>query len=568
MQLSKYLPALQWLRTYNRSDLGGDVGAGLTVAVMLVPQAMAYAMLAGLPPVIGLYASTVPLLLYALFGTSRQLAVGPVAMVSLLVLTGVSPLAAPGSAEYVGYALTLMMMVGVMQLGLGLLRAGFVVNFLSHPVVSGFTSAAALIIGSSQLKHLMGIDIPRSSKVHETVGNVVSHIGDTHLATLAIGAGAIATIVALRRFAPKIPGALVVVVLGTLAVVGLDLAAGGVAIIGNVPGGLPSITAPSLSGDALSVLLPTALAISLVGFMESVSVARFFARQHSYRIEPNQELIGLGMANIGGAFFGGYPVTGGLSRTAVNDQAGARTGLASILTAALIVLTLLFLTPLFHSLPKAVLAAIIMVAVSKLFDVGEVKHLWKTDRVDLGLLVVTFAATLLLGIEEGILLGVAASMLVFMVRRTQPHYAVLGRLPGEGVWRNVENFPEAQPIPGLLALRFDASFYFGNVRFLQQRIEAEEGRSAEPLAGIILDMAAVNALDSSAATMLVDLARELDERDIRLLLASVKGPVRATIARNHDLHAWFAERQYLTCDQAARTFERSGEESEESRHAA
>lgn len=550
MQLQTFFPAASWLPAYRRAHLGGDVGAGLTVAVMLVPQAMAYAMLAGLPPVIGLYASTIPLVLYALFGTSKQLAVGPVAMVSLLVATSVGTLAKAGSAEYIGFALTLMLMVGVLQLVLGLARAGFVVNFLSHPVVSGFTSAAALIIGSSQLKHLLGVDIGRTSKVHETLAAVANGLGTAHLPTVFIGVSAVALMLVLRRVAPKVPGALVAVVLGTGAVIAFDLAAGGVAIIGAVPGGLPPLSMPSLSGDALATLLPAAIAISLVGFMESISVAQFFARKHGDRIDANQELIGLGLANLGGAFFSGYPVTGGLSRTAVNEQAGARTGLASLVTAALIVLTLLFLTPLFHALPKAVLAAIIIVAVTRLFDVAEVKHLYQSDRVDLGLLLLTFVATLALGIEEGILVGVGASLLVFVARRTRPHYAVLGRLPGEPVWRNVANFPEAVPEPGILALRFDASFYFGNVRFLQQRIEQEEARATTPIVGIVLAMHGVNALDSSAAAMLADVARQYAERGIAVHLAAVKGPVRAAIRRNHALERLFEGRVFLTTNRA------------------
>lgn len=550
--LKRWMPITRWLPAYRRADLGSDLTAGITVAVMLVPQAMAYAMLAGLPPIVGLYASTVPLFVYALFGTSRQLAVGPVAMDSLLVATSVGAIAQAGTTEYIAYALILMLMVGVLQLALGLARAGFVVNFLSHPVVSGFTSAAALIIGSSQLKHLLGLELPRTAAVHETLAAVARSLGDVHGPTVIIGAGAIAIILALRRFAPRVPSALAAVVIGTLAVIALDLGAGGVAIIGAVPGGLPPLSVPAVDASTLTTLLPAALTIALVGFMEAISVGQFFARKHRERIDPNQELVALGLANVGGAFFSGYPVTGGLSRTAVNDQAGARSGLASLVTAALIVLTLLFLTPLFYSMPKAALAAIIMVAVTRLFDVSQVKHLWRTDRVDLGLLLVTFAATLAISIEMGILIGVGASLVVFVAQRTRPHYAVLGRLPGydEPVWRNVLNFPEAAPEPGVLALRFDASFYFGNVRYLQQRIEDEARCAAGPLRGIVLNMNAVNAVDSSASAMLVDLTDALAERGITVHLAAVKGPIRQVIARTRPLATRFVDRVFLTTEQA------------------
>lgn len=549
MNLRRYLPSAQWLPAYRREDLSSDVIAGLTVAVMLVPQAMAYAMLAGLPPVVGLYASTVPMILYAFFGTSRQLAVGPVAMDSLLVMIGVGALATPGSAAFISYALTLMLMVGAIQLILGLLRAGFVVNFLSGPVINGFMSAAALIIGTSQLKHLLGIDLPRG-QVHETWMSAASQLADVSGATLAIGVLAIATIKGLKRFAPRIPSALVVVVGGTLAVVGLGLDEAGVAIIGDVPGGLPPLSMPDVSLSTLTTLFPIAFAIAVVAFMEAISVARFFAQKHKYTIDPSQELIALGMANLGGAFFSGYPVTGGLSRSAVADQAGARTNLAALVTAASIVLVLLALTPLFHSLPKAVLAAIIMVAVMKLFNVAEARHLWRTDRVDFGTMMITFAATLGLGIQQGIMVGVAVSIFVFVARRTRPHYAVLGRLAGEAVWRNVAHHPDAQCAPDVLVLRFDVSFYFGNVQFLKDRINAELDQTGTPPHLIVLDMHGVNALDSSASAMLLDLIEQLEARGVTLHLAAVKVPVQRTIERFDRLASRLRGKLFLTVDKA------------------
>ncbi len=530
--LDKIFPAATWMRAYERGNLRADISAGLTTAVMLIPQGMAYAMLAGLPPIIGLYASTIPIILYALFGSSRELAVGPVAMVSLLVATALTPLAEAGSAEYVGYAVVLSLLVGVIQAGMGLLRAGFLVNFLSHPVVSGFTSAAALIIGLSQLKHLLGVDIPRSHHIHTILIAAFERASEIQPITLAIGAASIAALVVLKKRAPKLPRALIVVATTTVIVWAFDLASKGVAIVGDVPAGLPTPSMPSLEVDTLTQLAPTAIIISLVGFMESVSVAKAFASKNRYEIAPNQELVGLGVANLGAAVFSGYPVTGGFSRTAVNAQAGARTPMAGIFTAVVVIGTLLFLTPLFYYLPKAVLAAVIMTAVFGLIDVHEVKHLWKIDRTDLVLLLLTFGGTLSLGIEAGIGLGVGASLLWFVVQTTRPHAAVLGRLPGTTAYRNIERHPEAERFDGLLILRIDASFYFGNVTFLKELIRDAMAKQEAPVHTVILDASSVNRLDSSANGALGEIARSLRETGVRMVLAGLKGPVIDALEKN------------------------------------
>ncbi len=530
--LERVVPALGWGRRYSRDDARGDLQAGLTTAVMLIPQGMAYAMLAGLDPIVGLYASLVPLVVYALFGTSRQLAVGPVAMVSLLVASGVGALTAQGTPDYLAYAVMLSVMVGAVQLVMGVARLGFLTNFLSHPVLSGFTSAAALIIGMSQLKHLLGVSIPRSHHVHEILSQAVARAGETNPVTLAIGAVSVVALVLLKKASPRFPRALFVVVGSTLAVWGLGLQDHGVKIVGDVPAGLPEFGVPSFDLGVARELLPTALTIALVGFMESIAVARAFARRHRYEVDANQELVGLGAANLAGSLFGAYPVTGGFSRTAVNDQAGARTPAAAVVTALIIALTLLFLTPLFYFLPKAVLAAIIMTAVFGLIDVAEVKHLWQVDKPDLALLAVTFFATLGFGIEQGILTGVGASMVWFVVRSTRPHVAVLGRLPGDTVWRNVARRQGAQPVPGVLAVRMDAQFYYGNVTFLKQtlqRLEAEAGR----VEAVVLDATAMNQLDSSAAGALVELVEDYQGRGIAFYLAGVKGPVMDMLRRCH-----------------------------------
>lgn len=532
MPISRYIPIVQWLPRYDRSLFSQDVVAGMTTAVMLVPQGMAYAMLAGLPPVVGLYASVVPLLVYAIFGTSRQLAVGPVAMVSLLVASGVGGLARSGTAQYLAYAVQLAFMVGVLQLGMGLARLGFLTNFLSHPVLSGFTSAAAIIIGVSQLGHFFGVKLPSSHYLHESVLALAARLDQTHLITLLIGVVSVAILFASKRIDKRFPGALVVVVLATLVVWALDLSNRGVRIVGSIPSGVPSPRFPVLDVDGFSKLWPTALTISLVGFMESIAVAKAFARRNRYEVDPNQELVGLGMANLGGALFQAYPVTGGFSRTAVNAQAGARTAVASIITALFVGLTLLFLTPLFHHLPQAVLAAIILTAVVGLIDTHEVAHLWKVKRSDLALLTITFLATLMIGIDQGILTGVGASLLWFVVRTTRPHFAVLGRLPGTRVFRNVERYPEARTVPGVLVLRVDAQFYFGNVSFLRETLRELESKCKEPLRAVVLDATSINHLDSSADSALHEILAEFKQRQIQLHVAGAKGPVLDVMRRS------------------------------------
>lgn len=536
------LPVASWVLHPKREDLRADLIAGLTTAVMLIPQGMAYAMLAGLPPIVGLYASTVPLVVYALLGSSRQLAVGPVAIDSLLVATGVGMMAEPGTQTYVGMAVLLAAMVGTLQLGMGLVRAGFLVNFLSHPVISGFTSAAALVIGTSQLGQLLGIGLDRGP-VHEILHQAMARIGETEPLTLAVGAGSVITLLALRRLAPRVPAALVVVVAGTLAVWGLGLHEHGVAIVGTVPAGLPSFALPSLDADAMTTLLPTAITIALVAFMESISVSKSIATRQGYEIDANQELRGLGLANLAGSVFGAYPVTGGFSRTAVNASAGARTGMAGMITAMVVGLTLVLLTPAFYFLPKAVLAAIIMVAVFGLIDLREVRHLWQVERSELGVLLLTFAATLALGVKEGIAVGVGASLAWHVVRTTRPHTAVLGRLPGTDVFRNVQRYPEATPEPGVLAVRIDAQFFFGNVTFLKETLRTLVDHAGTPVQPpvhppvhppihtVVIDAASINRLDSSADAALHELHQWLASRGVTLRFAGIKGPVRDMMHR-------------------------------------
>lgn len=532
MYWKTFLPVLDWLPKYKKEQLKGDLSAGLTVGVMLIPQGMAYAMIAGLPPIYGLYAATLPLILYALLGTSRQLAVGPVAMVSLLTAAGIGAMAEAGTASYIALAITLSLIVGFIQFGLGLFRLGFLVNFLSHPVISGFTSAAALIIGLSQLKHLLGVDLARSHHIHEIIIQAVEQASAIHWPTLGIGLAGIFLIIGIRRINRSIPGPLLAVLFGVLAVWGFGLSDMGVKIVGEIPKGLPSFAMPQFSGEQLQTLLPIALAISLVSFMESIAVAKAIQAKHkNYKVSPNQELIALGAANIGGAFFQSYPVTGGFSRTAINDQSGAKTGMASVFSALLIVLTLLFLTPLFYFLPKAILASVIMVAVFGLIDYKEAIHLWHSDRSDFIMLLVAFIATLALGIEQGILTGVVLSLAMVIYRTTRPHTAELGRIPGSELYRNIQRFDNLETRPDLLIFRFDAQLYFANIQYFKDALEGMAARRGKALKTILINAASINGLDSSAAHALEEVVADYAAQGIKIYFSGVRGPVRDAMTK-------------------------------------
>ncbi|OLO28505.1 sodium-independent anion transporter [Alkalihalophilus pseudofirmus] len=553
--LKKLIPALEWMPKYKRSDLSGDMSAGLIVAIMLIPQGMAYAMLAGLPPVIGLYASTIPLLIYALFGTSRQLAVGPVAMVSLLVLAGVSTIAEPGTDEYISLVLLLMLMIGVIQFLMGVLRLGFLVNFLSHAVISGFTSAAAIIIGLSQLKHLLGVKLEADKDVFKILFESITRISEINPITLGIGLVSILLLIGIRKYVPKIPGPLVVVVLSILTIYVLQLQQLGVKIVGEVPSGLPSLSVPAFTIDAVMALLPIALAISFIGFMESIAMAKAIATKEKYKVVPNKELVGLGLANIGGSFFAGYPVTGGFSRSAVNYQAGAKTPLASIITAVLIILTLLFFTGFFYYLPNAVLAAIIMVAVYSLIDVKEAKHLFKVKSVDGWTWVITFIATLTIGIEQGILIGVAFSLLIFVWRSAYPHIAELGYLKEENVFRNIKRYPKAKVDPEVMIFRIDASLYFANMTFLEDKLCERVGEKPETK-WIILDFSGVNSIDAVAIHSLEEIMESCKKGDVQFLFAGIKGPV-LDLLKKANWHEKYGESlSYLSVEHALKAIKK------------
>lgn len=557
--LRRLFPLTGQLRDSPRRHLRSDLSAGFTVGVMLVPQGMAYALIAGVPPIYGLYAGLVPLLVYALLGTSRQLAVGPVAIVSLLVAAGVGPLADGDGQRYLELTFLLAAMVGIIQLALGILRFGFITNLLSHPVLAGFTSAAAIIIGASQLRHLLGVDLPRSSEVPEIIAGLWGSLGDVHGITLAVGLGAMALLVAVQRWRRAFPGALAVVVVSTGVVALLGLHRVGVDVVGDVPGGLPAPVLPPLGdGEALLALLPVALTIALVGFMESIAVAKVYASRYGYDVDPDRELTAMGAANLVGAFFRAFPVAGGFSRTAVNAQAGARTALAGLLSAGVVAVTLLLLTDLFRLLPNAALAAIILVAVAGLFNWREALRLWEVDRRDLAMMAVTFGATLGLGIEPGILVGVLASLTALVYETSRPNVAVLGRLPGTETFRGLDRHPGAEKPEGGLVFRMDASLSFANARFFRDRVR-EHVEAAERLRWLIFDFHPVNRIDSTALHELEMVVDELRARGIEPAFAGVKSAVMDRLRAVALDERVGRERFFLEVADAVREAEGAGE---------
>ena len=531
--LATWVPMTRWARTYDRAWLRSDMAAGLTVGAMLVPQAMAYALLAGLPPEVGLYASTIPIIVYAVFGTSRQLAVGPVAIVSLLTAASLAPIVEEGSAGYLAAAALLALMVGAVHLIMGIGRLGFLVNLLSHSVLVGFTAAAAIIIGFSQVKHLLGISPPRAESFVGTVGGVIENLGATNGPSLTLGVGALIALFALKRWAKRVPGALVVVIASILTVEFLDLEERGVTVVGDIPDSLPALGLPTFDGDLVGSLLSTAVVITIVGFMESIAVAKVYARRYRYDVDPNQELIGLGAANVASGLFGGYPVTGGFSRTAVNETAGARSPLASLITAAAVLATIVFLTPMFRSLPTAALGAIIVAAVVGLIDVAEMRHIARVKKTDLVGLGTAFGATLVLGIEVGIAVAVVASMLVVFARMSKPHTAVLGHVPGTTNYRNVDRFDGLEVAEGIRIIRIDAAVSFVNADYVKKLMigHGNEALRSDPNA-LVLDASGINDIDATGAEILTEIVEDLSGRGVQLHLSGVKGPVRDVLRRS------------------------------------
>ena len=537
--LVRHLPILAWGRAYNREDLSGDLLAGVITAILLVPQGMAFGLLAGLPAQAGLYASILPPIVYALFGTSRTLAVGPVSVASIMVAQALAGL--PEGADYVSSALLLALLSGVILLVLGLARLGVLANFLSHPVLSGFTTAAAVIIVLSQLPNLIGLPLPRHLPLAELPAAIGAGLAQLNLPTLGLGvvsaallllAGAplerVLTRTGVSRARAGVIGKtapLAVVAAATALVAGLALdAQHGVAVVGTLPEGLPLFALDVPAWSSVVQLMPAATLIALVGYVESVSIAKTLANRRRQAIDPNQELLALGAANFAAAVSGGMPVAGGFSRTMVNYHAGARTQAAAIVTAVLVGAVALFFAPLLAHVPKAVLAAIIIVAVSRLIDVPSAVAAWRYDRNDGAVLLATTAGVLLLGIEAGLTAGVVLSLLLYIWRASRPHLAVLGRLPGTEHFRNVKRYQELETWPDLLLLRVDEHLSFANSTYLEQVLMEHLARTPA-LKHLVLVCSGINGIDFSALEMLMKLAASLKDAHVSMHLAEVKGPV-------------------------------------------
>ncbi|MEJ6394522.1 sulfate permease [Gymnodinialimonas sp. 2305UL16-5] len=544
--LRRHIPVLDWGRRYNRTALSNDLIAALIVTIMLIPQSLAYAMLAGLPPEAGIYASIAPIILYAIFGTSRALAVGPVAVVSLLTASALGQVADQGSTGYAVAALTLAFLSGALLLAMGVLRLGFLANFLSHPVIAGFIAASGLLIATSQLKHILGVEA-HGHTLPQMLGSLFAHLPEIHGLTILIGVSATAFLFWTRTYLKptlkrlSLPdvfadiltkaGPVAAVVATTLAVWAFDLAGRGVSIVGAVPQSLPPFTTPSLDADLIRLLIVPAILISIIGFVESVSVAQTLAAKKRQRIDPDQELIGLGAANMGAAFSGGFPVTGGFSRSVVNFDAGAQTPAAGAYTAIGLAIAAVALTPLVYYLPNATLAATIIVAVLSLVDLSILQKTWTYARADFVAVATTIVLTLGLGVEIGVGAGVAISVLLHLYKTSHPHVAEVGLVPGTQHFRNIHRHAVITD-PGLVTLRVDESLYFVNARFLEDLIQKRVTEGCA-IRHVVLMFSAVNEVDFSALESLEAINRRLRDMDVGLHLSEVKGPVMDRLNSSH-----------------------------------
>jgi sulfate permease, SulP family len=566
-KLSHYIPAVDWLLNYQSQFLIGDLTAGIIVTSLLIPQSMAYALLAGLPPQVGLYASILPAILYPLIGTSRVLAVGPVAVDSLMVAAAIGKLSPQSPAEYLALAVTLAFLVGAIEIGMGLLRLGFLVNFLSRSVTSGFISGAAVIIAVSQVKHLLGLKIPATESFVELVTLIGSKLAQTNWLTLALGVASAAVLLYFnrplvellkrrgwsdRQILPLAKSApLLVVILGTLLVWGLNLdQVAGIRVVGDIPAGLAPFTLPLLDWETIKALLPAAVGISLVGYMEGFTGGQALASKRREKIDPNQELLAFGVANLGASLTGGYPVTGGVSRSVVNFAAGANTGLASIVTGLLVVVTVLFLTPLFYFLPQTCLAAIIITAVYKLIDLATLKRMWAYDKTDGSAWLITFFGVLAVGVEKGIMLGALIALGLHLWQTSHPHIAIVGRLGDSEHFRNVLRY-DVKTSPEVLALRVDASLYFANAKYLENFLTKTLVDRSE-VKSVLLVCSAINLIDASALEILESLIADLRGLGVQFYFSEVKGPVMDKLAKIGFVEYVGRDRFFLSTDIAMR----------------
>ena len=556
--MKTFIPILNWLPDYKSEYLKDDFIAGVTVAVLLIPQGMAYALIAGLPPIYGLYAALTPQIIYAFLGTSRQLAVGPVAMDSLLVAAGLVALSIVDSDQYIQTAILLALTIGAIQFLFGLLKMGFIVNFLSKPVISGFTSAAAIIICLNQLRHILGISISQSNKIHVFTSALMQSETPINLHSLIIGIVSIILLILIKGWSSKIPSALVIVVIGICWVTFTNQIQPSVAIVGNIPDGLPNFSFPSLKWEIIKELIPISLTIALVAFMEAISIAKSIQEKHkTYEINPNQELLALGASNMIGSFFQSYPTTGGFSRTAVNNEAGAKTGVAALISALIVAIILTFFTDWFYYLPKSVLGAIIIVAVIKLIDYKYAIRLYKIRKDEFLVILITFIATLFIGITEGILFGIIFSFLLLVYRTSKPHYAFLGRIGSTNYFKNIKRFPDEVVLrDDLIILRFDAQLFFGNIHFFKKLVFDSLNKNPRKVKGFIINARSMNYIDSTAIEQLIDIIEKIQEKGIRVMLVGATGPTRDSVIKSKLINVVKKGNLFITSGDATDSFDK------------
>lgn len=550
--LIKYFPILEVLSNYDINKLKKDIVAGATVGVVLIPQGMAYAVIAGVPPIYGLYAGLLPLFIYPLFGTSRHISIGPVAIDMLILAAGLGILAGDDLTQKAILAVLIAVLTGILQVLMGVFKLGFAFNLFSRPVISGFTIAAPIIIIASQMGTLLNIDIPNTQYIHEIFYHLSGHLDQVHIPSLALSIAFICFLAGMKRFYSHLPESVILVVLTILVVSFVNIADFGISQIGEIPSGLPDFTLHSTSYEEIKSLLPNALTLALIQFMTVASLSKSFARKHGYTVNPNQELIAIGSSNIVGGLFQSLPVSSSFSRSAIAEQAGAKTSINNIFAGILILLTLLFLTSLFEVLPEPLLGAIIVVSVSSLIDIKELRFLINTKRRDAVVAFITFASVLVIGIQEGIIIGIIASVLALLIKMSKPTVAELGLIPDTRDFKNISRFENAKKIPGVLILRIDASFSFVNAEFFKNYIlEESMNRNTSPKY-VIIDGSTIGDLDVSAIDTLMMIIETLNKYGIELYLSGLIGPVRDVIRRSEIGAFVKSDRIYSTVHEAVK----------------
>lgn len=567
MNLKKIIPILEWLPNYNTSLFKGDLVAGITVGIILIPQGIAYALIAGLPPIYGLYCAIVPQVMYAIFGSSRQVAIGPVATDSLIVAIGVSTLALAGSDSYISIAILLALLVGLIQFLMGVFSLGFIVNFLSKPVITGFTSAIALIIGFNQFGNLLGVDFTQSDQIQYIIEDIWFQIMNYDYHTTIIGFISMGLIMGFKKINNKIPNALIVVILGILIMKYFGKSFDSVSIIEEIPSGLPSFGIPDFDIDQIRELFPVAVTLVMVGYLETISIGKSLeAKQEAYKIRPNQELIALGLSNLAGSLFQAYPITSSFSRSAVNQESGAKTGMAALISVAMVILAVLFFTPLLYHLPKTVLAAIIITAVFGLINIKEAAYLWKVNHLDFWLMLATFVGTLVLGIEFGIIVGVGLSLIVLIYRTSRPYVAELGKVPNSNFYRNKNRFEEVIIENDLLIFRFDAQLFYANSTYFRDKLDKMTHKKGATLKLIVLDAESINRVDSTGVEMLKERIKYYQKKGISFFFAGVKGPVRDDLFRSEILSIIDVDHFFMRVNDAVK-FYKTGDREQQKKYA-